>query len=76
LLLGCRSTLFRGDSASFGRLGVDLSIGNPLLCVGESAFTLDGFSKSGQQQTLALAQVVRQKVGVTHHAYRCSDFCP
>jgi hypothetical protein len=66
-----------GGSAATARRSaarVDLGIGNPLLCVGESAFTLGGFSKSGQLQTLALAQVVRQEVGVTHHVHCCSDF--
>jgi hypothetical protein len=35
---------------------------------------LGGFSKGRQQETLAFAQVVRQKVGVIHHAHGCSDF--
>jgi hypothetical protein len=47
LLLG-----FRG--APLGYLGVPLSVSGPALGVDESTLTLGGFSKSGQQKTLAL----------------------
>jgi hypothetical protein len=43
--------------------------------VGESTLTLGGFSEGCQQQTLALIQIIRQKVGVIHHAHCCTDFC-
>jgi hypothetical protein len=58
-------TGFRG--ASLGCFSVPFG-------VGELTLTLGSFSKSGQQQALALAQVVRQEVGVIHHAHCCTDF--
>lgn len=39
-----------------------------------STLTLGGFVKSCHQQALALAQIVRKKVGVVHHAHCFSDF--
>ncbi len=54
-------------SGLFGSLGLPLR-------VGESTLMLGSFSKSGQQQTLALIQVVRQEGGVIHYAHCCSDF--
>jgi hypothetical protein len=67
LLLGIGGTLLGG-------LGPPLGIGGSSLGIGESALMLGSFSKSGQQQTLALAQIVRQEVGVIHNAYCFTDW--
>ena len=39
------------------------------LGVSKSTLTLCGFSESSQQETLALVQITRQKVGIVHHAH-------
>jgi hypothetical protein len=74
LLLGFSGTLLGGLGLPLGIGGSSLSIGGSLLGIGESALTLGSFSKGGQQQTLALAQVVRQEVGVVHNAYCFTDW--
>jgi hypothetical protein len=38
------------------------------LGVSKSTLTLCGFSESSQQETLALVQITRQKVGIVHYA--------
>jgi hypothetical protein len=73
LQLLVRGSRFVQHATKFRRLllrlrGLSLGVGNLVL-------KLDGLLEGSQQQALAGGQIVRKKVGVIHHAHRCSDFC-